>query len=203
MPKHPNSTQRDLRKSSTKTSTSKKPRRTLDRKASGRPRVGFGQAPDDSGGFVPLLLQRIGWSELEGLNLRKNGAGRPAHELSRGQLLAALLFHYTVSWAGSFAGHLFWLLGMAMAESTLSERRQALPFAVFVELLRRVLRPIPEPAAEARYRRWTLAGIDGVSFSLADTKQVNQQCRKGGNQRGRAAFAKLDRKSTRLNSSHT
>ena len=140
---------------------------------------------------LSTFTQRIGWKELEGLNQRKNGAGRPAHELSRGQLLSALLFHYTVSWAGSFAEHLFWLLGITMAESTLSERRQALPLEVFVELLQRVLRQITKPAAAARYRRWTLAAIDGVSFSLANTQQVNKKCRKGGNQRGRAAFAKL------------
>lgn len=140
---------------------------------------------------MTLLLQRIGWKELEGLSQRKNGAGRPAHELSRGQLLSALLFHYTVSWAGSFGEHLFLLLGIKMAESSLSERRQALPFEVFVELLQRVLRPIVKPVAAARYRRWTLAAIDGVTFSLANTKQVNKKCPKGGNQRGRAAFAKL------------
>jgi hypothetical protein len=33
--------------------------------------------------------------------------------------------------------------------------------------------------------------IDGVSFSLANTEQVKKQCKKGGNQKGRAAFAKL------------
>src|SRR5947207_1375690 len=80
--------------------------------------VGFGQAPDDGGGFMTLLLERIGWAELNGLKQRKHGAGRPEYVLSRGQLLAALLFHYTVSWAGSFAEHLFCLLGIQMAEST-------------------------------------------------------------------------------------
>src|SRR5512138_559437 len=73
------------------------------------PRVGFGQAPQDGGGFMSLLLARIGWKDLEGLQARKHNAGRPAHNLSRGQLLAAILFHYTVTWAGTFAEHLFWL----------------------------------------------------------------------------------------------
>jgi hypothetical protein len=192
MYKHPKVPRNAPRKSSTtKTSKRTKPKKTLDRKTDDQPKMGFGQAPDDHGGFMTLLLQRIGWKELEGLSQRKNGAGRPAHELSRGQLLSALLFHYTVSWAGSFGEHLFLLLGIKMAESSLSERRQALPFEVFVELLQRVLRPIVKPVAAARYRRWTLAAIDGVTFSLANTKQVNKKCPKGGNQRGRAAFAKL------------
>jgi hypothetical protein len=33
--------------------------------------------------------------------------------------------------------------------------------------------------------------IDGVTFSLANTEQVKTKCKKGGNQKGRAAFAKL------------
>jgi len=140
---------------------------------------------------MSLLLQRLSWEELEGLNQRKGAAGRPAHRLSRGQLLAALLFHYAVTWAGSFSEHLFCLLGMALAESSLSQRRQALPWEVFVQLLRRVLRPLPDVPAAARFGDWTLAALDGVSFSLANTTQVKKRCRKGGNQRGRAAFAKL------------
>lgn len=150
-----------------------------------------GACTNDSGGFLSLLLGRIGWDGLNGLKQRKHGAGRPAHVLNRGQLLAALVFHYTVSWAGSFGEHLFCLLGIQMAESTLSGRRQALPFEVFTELLRRVLGPIVEAAPQAFFGRWRLVAIDGVSFSLANTEQVKQKCKKGGNQKGRAAFAKL------------
>jgi hypothetical protein len=171
------------RKNKTKAASSKKP--------SLPPPAGFGQASNDGGGFLTLLLQRIAWAELNGLNKRKHGAGRPAYVLSRGQLLAALLFHYTVSWAGSFAEHLFWLLGIQMAESTLSERRQALPFEVFEELLKRLLRPIVGASAQAFYRGWRLVAVDGVSFSLANTPRVKRRCRKGGNQNGKAAFAKL------------
>jgi hypothetical protein len=140
---------------------------------------------------MTLLLQRMGWKELNGLQQRKGQAGRPVHKLSRGQLLAAILFHYTVTWAGSFAEHLFWLLGIQMAEGTLSERRQALPFEVFEELLRRLLRPLVSASAQAFYGPWRLVAIDGVRFSLPNTKQVNRECKKGRNQKGQAAFAKL------------
>jgi hypothetical protein len=147
----------------------------------------------DGGGFLTLLLERISLAELNGLNQRKHPAGRPIRLLERGPLLAALLFHYTVTWAGTFAEHLFVLLGISMSESTLSERRQALPFCVFEELLRRVLRPIVglRPEHPASYKEWRLAGLDGVNFSLANTKQINRTTRKGANQRGKAAFAKL------------
>ncbi len=179
------------RKSFGQSSRKRNKKAALPKKPSATPQAGFGQAPNDGGGFFTLLLQRIGWAELNELNQRKHRAGRPAHVLSRGQLLAALLFHYTVSWTGSFAEHLFWLLGIQMAESTLSERRQALPFEVFEELLKRLLRPIVGGSAQAFYRQWRLVAIDGVSFSLPNTPQVNRACRKGGNQNGKAAFAKL------------
>lgn len=140
---------------------------------------------------MSLLLERMSWAELQGLDQRRHGAGRPASVLSRGQLLAALLFHYSVTWAGSFAEHLFWLLGIRMAESTLSGRRQVLPFEVFEELLRRLLRPLAADNPQAFYRQWRLAALDGISFSLPNTPQVKKSCRKGGNQKGPAAFAKL------------
>jgi hypothetical protein len=140
---------------------------------------------------MTLLLDRLSWNQLNGLQQRKHRAGRPVHKLSRGQLLAAVLFHYTVTWAGSLAEHLFWLLEIKMSESALSERRQALPFEVFEELLRRVLRPISAAGAAAYYGPWRLVAIDGVRFSLPNTERVKAQCPKGHNQKGAAAFAKL------------
>jgi DDE family transposase len=148
-------------------------------------------APSDHADFLSLFLQRINWQELGALNQRKHGAGRPTYRLTRAELLVALVFHYTVSCAGTFSEHLFCCFGVQMAESTLSERRQALPFEVFAELLRRVLRPIAEAGSAAFFRQWRLVALDGVNFSLPNTPQVKRRCRKGGNQNGRAAFAKL------------
>jgi len=87
--------------------------------------------------------------------------------------------------------HLFCFLGIQMAESTLSERRQALPFEVFADLLRRVLRPIAQAGPPASFGPWRLVALDGVVFSMANTQQINCRLKKGGNQKGRAAFAKL------------
>lgn len=159
----------------------------------GRAKAEQREAPprSDSVGFLKLLLERMSWKELNELNQRKHPAGRPARELDRGQLMAALIFHYTVSWAGSLGEHLFCLLGIQMAESSLSQRRQGLPAEVFKELLRRMLRPIASPSGQGFFGRWRLVAIDGVCFSLANTEQINQRCKKGGNQTGRAAFAKL------------
>lgn len=142
------------------------------------------------GGFLELLSQRVSLARLDALNGRRHPAGRPAHVLSRGQLLAALLFHYTVGLAGALGDHLFLLLEIKMAESALSQRRQATPFSVFEELLRLVLRPLPEVCQKSRHGGLLLVAVDGVSFSMANTART-AQCKKGGNQNGRAAFAKL------------
>lgn len=147
------------------------------------------QLRTDCGGFLSLLLERIGWSELQQLQQRRHGAGRPEQRLTRAQLLVGLVFHYTVGWAGSLAEHLFCLLAIEMAESTLSERRQALPFEVFSQLLTRVLRPIRTVGAQGFFRQWRLVGLDGVSFSLPNTAPVKQKCKKGS--KGRNAFAQL------------
>jgi hypothetical protein len=96
--------------------------------------------------------------------------------------------------AGTFGQHLWILFSINMAESSLSERRQALPFAVFQELLKRVLRPIEKMKnkGQAFYRQWRLVAIDGVGFSLPNNESVRRSgCRKGGNQHGPVAFARL------------
>lgn len=154
-------------------------------------RVAFEQAPKDGAGFMGLLQQWIGWEELCGLTAKKNGGGRPAHKLSRGQLLAAILFHYTVNCAGTFAEHLLMLMGMKMSEGTLSERRQALPFEVFAQLLERILRPLAKASPEGFYGGLRLVAVDAVEFSVANTPSVNQQLGKGRNQHASSAFAKL------------
>jgi hypothetical protein len=149
------------------------------------------QLSEDGGGFLSLLLKRIGWADLNSLQQRKHAAGRPEQRLARGGLLAAIIFHYTVTWAGTLGEHLFWLLGMKISESSLSERRQALPFSVFEELLRRVLRPLTNPSPEAFYKGLRLSGIDGVKFSITNSPAVQERGHKGKNQKGRHTFAGL------------
>jgi len=148
----------------------------------------------DCGGFFTLLWERISQSELEGLNQRNHPAGRPTHVLARWQLVVAVLFHYTMSTAGTLGQNLWILFSINMAESSLSERRQALPLEIFEEVLKRVLRPIEKMKnkGQAYYRHWRLAAIDGVGFSLPNNESIRRSnCRKGGNQHDRAGFAKL------------
>ena len=139
---------------------------------------------------MELLLQRISWEKLNSL-VTRSGAGRPAYKLSVAELLSAILFHFTFSSAGTLAQHLMLLVGTKMAESSLSQRRQALPFEVFRELMRLMLRPLEAPCAQGTYQELRLVALDGVSFSLPNTPEVNAQLIKGSNQHGKAAFAKL------------
>ena len=152
--------------------------------------MGFNEAPQDHWGFFSLLLQRISWKKLNEIGTLKQ-RGRSPYKLSAAQLLVGILFHYTITGAGTLGEHLMILLGMKMAESTLSERRQALPFEVFEKLLGLVLRPLAATRSHASYRGLGLMAIDGVSFSLPNTDQVNGRCSKGRNQKAQAPFAKL------------
>jgi hypothetical protein len=150
---------------------------------------------EDCRGFLTLLWERINQSELEGLNQRNHPAGRPTYVLPRWQLVVGVLFRYTLNLAGTLGQHLWILFSIDMAESSLSERRQALPFEVFDELLKRVLRPIEKMKnkGQAYYRGWRLVAIDGVGFSLPNNESIQRSsCRKGGNQHGQAGFAKLN-----------
>lgn len=149
---------------------------------------------NDQSGFVRLLLQRISLASLNQLeSLRRHAAGRRAYKLSRAQLLIGILFHFTLHLSGTMAEHLVLLTGIRMAESSLSQRRAALPFEVFVQLLQRILRPLAKANKhpEGFYEGLRLVAIDGVNFSLPNTADVKARFRKGGNQRSRAAFAKL------------
>jgi len=145
----------------------------------------------DGGGFLSLLLKRIDWDDLNSLQYRKHAAGRPEHRLARGKLLAAILFHYTVTWAGTLGEHLFWLLGLKVSESTLSERRQALPFTVFEELLKRLLRPLENPGPTAFFKGLRLSALDGTGHSLVNSPAVKERGHRSKNQKGRHTFARL------------
>ena len=153
--------------------------------------VGFDQFPQATTGFMQSLLKQISLEKLNSLNGRKNPSGRPAYKFSRSQLLVSILFHHIIRCTGTFAGHVFWLMGIKMSEGTLSERRQALPFEVFKELLRHALSPLEEPSPEAFYQGLKLVAMDGVEFNLANTPDINRKLDKHHNQHGKAAFAKL------------
>ena len=109
-----------------------------------------------------------------------------------GELVLAVVFHAVLN-AGSLAEHLQLLCGRRYAESSLAERRSALPWRVWADLLRRALRRLADRRRhpEAFYRLWRLVAIDGTQFSLQNTRQNLRALPKTKSRRGHAAFSKL------------
>lgn len=116
--------------------------------------------------------------------------GRPAR-VPLSKVMPALLFH-VMSGAGTLGEHFYGLFNEPYADSSFSARRTRLPWEVFDEVMRRVLRPrATRRQAGASWRGWRLVALDGTQFSLANTPAVKKKATKARSRRGRAAFAKL------------
>ena len=104
----------------------------------------------------------------------------------------SLVYHF-VSGPGTWSEHLHQLWGLRRADSSLAERRAALPWALFTDLLRAGLRPRAQKKKhpQAFWHRWRLLALDGTQFSLSNTAPVLARCPKTAARRLRAAFAKI------------
>jgi hypothetical protein len=106
-------------------------------------------------------------------------------------LLPALTFH-VMQGAGTLAEHFAYLFDDSLADSSWADRRARLPWEIFAELMRRVLRPqATRRQRDAFWRGWRLVALDGTQFSLTNTPQITATTEKARTRRGRAAFAKL------------
>lgn len=105
----------------------------------------------------------------------------------------SLVYHF-LSGPGTLAEHIQMLLGVSRAEATLAERRAALPWALFTELLQTCLRPRAQKKKhpQAFWRGWRLLALDGTVFSVSNTPQLTGAFTKAASRRLRAAFAKLN-----------
>jgi hypothetical protein len=83
--------------------------------------------------------------------------------------------------------------GKDITDGALAQRRALLPWEIFDAILGVALKPKADPKrhAEAFYHGLRLCGIDGSTFSIANTPQVKKQMRKARSRRGRAAFPKV------------
>jgi hypothetical protein len=146
----------------------------------------------DTHGFFAALFALIAPERFARLaNYKNSKRGRPA-ELSLPDLLASLLFHFACG-AGSAAEHMFQLLGRAVSDSAISERRSVLPWALWERWLRDALRCRAQRRRhpDAFYRAWRLVALDGTQFSVTNTPQLLSQLVKASSRRGKAAFAKI------------
>jgi hypothetical protein len=107
------------------------------------------------------------------------------------ELLPALTFH-VMQEAGTLAEHSAALFADALSDSAWADRRARLPWDIFADLMRRVLRPkATRRQPEAFWRGWRVTAIDGTQFSLTNTPQIAAVTTKARTRRGRAAFAKM------------
>jgi len=105
--------------------------------------------------------------------------------------LPTLTFH-VMQGAGTLAEHSAELFADALADSSWADRRARLPWDIFADLMRRVLRPkATRRHREAFWRGWRLVALDGTTFSLTNTPQISATVEKARTRRGRAAFAKI------------
>lgn len=106
-------------------------------------------------------------------------------------LLPALTFH-VMQGPGTLAEHFSHLFDDSLADSSWADRRARLPWDIFAELMRRVLRPkATRRHPHAFWGGWRLVALDGTQFSLTNTPQIAATTTKARTRRGRAAFAKI------------
>lgn len=117
--------------------------------------------------------------------------GRPAR-VPLTQLLPALTFH-VMQGPGTLGEHFEELFDEPLADSSWANRRARLPWDIFDELMRRMLRrqATRSQHPDAFWHGWRLLALDGTQFSLTNTPQVARSVRKAHSRRGQAAFAKL------------
>lgn len=107
------------------------------------------------------------------------------------ELLPALIFH-VMHGPGTLAEHSAQLFRDSLVDSSWADRRARLPWEIFAELLRRLLRPrATRRHPDAFWRGWRVVALDGTQFSLTNTPQIAATTPKARTRRGRAAFAKL------------
>ena len=143
--------------------------------------------PETRPGFLAAWHQLVGPRGVPRLPRRRGR--KPRVPLT--DLLPALIFH-VMQGAGTLAEHAAYLFDDALADSSWADRRARLPWDLFAELLRRVLRPkATRRHPDAFWRGWRLVALDGTQFSLTNTPQITAATTKARTRRGRAAFAKI------------
>jgi Transposase DDE domain len=108
------------------------------------------------------------------------------------ELIDGMVFH-VLQGAGTLAQHVKRLTNKAITDGALSQRRMALPWAIFEEIMGVALRPKANPKQhpEAFYKGLRLCGADGSRASVANTPQAKESLLKAASRRHKAAFAQV------------
>lgn len=138
-------------------------------------------------GFLDAWNRLVANWELPALPPRRGRKPRvPVRDL-----LPALTYH-VLSETGTLSEHFSQLFDAPLADSSWADRRARLPWAIFADLMQRVLRPqATRRQPDAFWRGWRVVALDGTQFSLTNTPQIVSALPKARTRRGRAAFAKI------------
>jgi hypothetical protein len=103
-----------------------------------------------------------------------------------------LVFH-CLRGCGTLVENIRMATGKRIAKSSVSERRQNLPWEVFATIMKAALRPKAdeEKQPHAFYKGWRLVAMDGTQFSVSNTPQILASLSKAASRRMKTAFAKL------------
>jgi len=151
------------------------------------------QVPADGRGtFKAVFKQFLSCQNVSAMVRASGPARRRPPKLSAYELIMGLVFH-CVQGCGTLAENIKIVTGKRLAQSSLSKRRQNLPWKVFVAIMKAALRPKAEAEkhAQAFYKGWRLVALDGTQFSVSNTPRILASLSKAASRRLKAAFAKV------------
>ncbi|MEI6284799.1 MAG: transposase [Opitutae bacterium] len=134
------------------------------------------------------MFESIG---IDSEHVEKPNGGRPPH-LPVSSLIAGLAWH-VLQPGGTLAYNVSMLTGKRLSESALSERRQSLGTKPWLAALGVFLQHCTDPLLHPHvfYKKFRLVGVDGTSFSVANTPTIKATTRKTKSRRGKAAFFRI------------
>lgn len=125
--------------------------------------------------------------------LRRYGPARRCPVTVKAQCVVRALIFHLLRGSGTVCENLWLLHGKKLSPSSMTERRQNLPWTVFETIMGKALRPQAQEKKhpEAFYRGWRLVAMDGTQFSVTNTPQILASLSKAASRRLKAAFAKI------------
>jgi hypothetical protein len=148
--------------------------------------------PNYPGTFKATFKELVGGRTISTIVRWCGVALRRPPKLSAHELIMGLVFH-CLQGCGTLVENIRMVTGKRIAKSSVSERRQNMPWEVFVTIMKAALRPKAdqEKHPHAFYKGWRLIAMDGTQFSVSNTPQILASLTKAASRRMKAAFAKL------------
>jgi hypothetical protein len=142
--------------------------------------------------FKPLIHRLLPTRRLNRIHERLGPTEHGPRWVTPAELIHGMVFH-VLQGAGTLAQHVKRLTGKKITDGALSQRRVAMPWTIFEEIMGVALGPKADPKKhpDAFYHGLRLCGLDGSRASVANTPQTKQSLFKALSRRHKAAFAKV------------